>query len=141
VRDGAGREGIAGREKRTVKKKVPVVNVGELEAAAHLAGWPLEGTVALGDLAAAVRGHLLGSCPDVGRMVMRQMMDHELAQRIGSEHVKLVDRAANWHSITTGSVVLGGRLAHVEGPRGGTTDGQEVRLESWAVFRSRDLLE
>ena len=124
-----------------MKKKVPVVSVALPEEASRLAGLPLEATVALADLAAAVKDGLLGFCADVGLMVMRQVMDDELARRIGPKHAKLEARTANWHGTTTGSVVLGGRLVPVERPRGRTTDGTEVELDSWAVFSSKDLLD
>lgn len=48
-----------------MKKKVPVVTVAEPEEATHLAGLPLEATVELADLAAAVKEGLLGFCADV----------------------------------------------------------------------------
>ena len=92
-----------------MKKKVPVVTVAEPEEAAQLAGLPLQATVALADLAAAVKDGLLGMCVDVGLMVMAQVMDDELTRRIGPKHAKLAERSANWHGTTTGSVVLGGR--------------------------------
>jgi hypothetical protein len=37
-------------------------------------------------------------------------------------------------------VVLGGRKVSVERPRGRTTEGTEVELDTWAVFSSEDLL-
>jgi len=123
-----------------VKKKVPVVAVAGPEQAANLAGLPLEATVALADLAGAVREGLLGFCADVGLMVMRQMLDAEMTERVGPKHAKLADRTANWHGTTTGPVVLGGREISVARPRGRTVDGREVELDSWAVFSSRDLL-
>jgi putative transposase len=124
-----------------LKKKVPVVTVAEPEEPAHLADVPLEATVALADLASAVKDGLLGFCADVGLMVMRQVMDDELTRRVGPKHVKLAARTANWHGTTTGSVVLGGRLLAVERPRGRTTDGTEIELDSWTIFSSKDLLD
>ena len=124
-----------------MKKKVPVVTVAEPEEAAQLAGLPLEATVALADLAGAVKHGLLGFCADVGLMVMRQVMEDELARRIGPKHARLAEREGNWHGTTTGSVVLGSRLLSVERPRARTTDGKEVHLDSWAVFSSKDLLD
>lgn len=123
-----------------MKKKVPVVSVAEPEEAANLAGLPLAATVALADLADAVREGLLGFCADVGLVVMRQMLDSEMTERVGPKHAKLPGRAANWHGTTIGPVVLGGREVSVERPRGRTVDGHEVELDSWAVFSSRDLL-
>ena len=68
-----------------LKKKVPVVTVAEPEEAAQLAGLPLEATVALADLANAVKDGLLGFCADVGLMVMYQVMEDELTRRIGAQ--------------------------------------------------------
>ena len=124
-----------------MKKKVPVVTVAEPEEAVHLGGLPLEATVALADLASAVKDGLLGFCADVGLMVMAQVMQDELTRRIGPKHARLAGREANWHGTTTGPVVLGGRLVSVERPRGRSTDGHEIELDSWAVFSSKDLLD
>jgi putative transposase len=124
-----------------LKKKVPVVTVAEPEEVAQLAGLALEATVALADLATAVKDGLLAMCADVGLMVMAQVMEDELTRRIGPKHAKLIARTANWHGSTTGSVVLGGRLVPVQRPRARTTDGSEVELDSWAVFSSKDLLD
>jgi putative transposase len=124
-----------------LKKKVPVVTVAEPEEAAQLAGLPLEATIALADLAGAVKDGLLGFCADVGLLVMRQVMDDELTRRIGPKHARLAERTANWHGTTTGGVALGGRLLSVERPRGRTTAGEEIELDSWAVFSSKDLLD
>ncbi len=124
-----------------MKKKVPVVTVAEPKEAARLAGLPLEATVALADLAGAVKDGLLGFCADVGLMVMRQVMQDELTRRIGAKNARVPGREANWHGTTTGPVVLGARLVSVERPRARTTDGEELHLDSWAVFSSKDLLD
>jgi putative transposase len=123
-----------------VKKKVPVVSVAEVETA-NLAGLGLEATVALADVAGAVKEGLLGFCADVGLMVMAQMLDAEMTARVGSKHAKIPGREANWHGTATGPVVLGGRQVSVSRPRGRTVEGEEIELESWAAFSSRDLLE
>ena len=75
---------------------------------ANLAGLPLEATVALADLAGAVKEGLLGFCADVG-LVMAQMLDVEMTARVGPKHAKIHSRQANWHGTTRGPVVLGGR--------------------------------
>ena len=124
-----------------MKKKVPFVATAEPEEARNLVGRPVEATVALTDLAGAVKEGLLGFCADVGLMVMYQVMEDELTRRIGPKHARIAERTANWHGSTTGAVALGGRLLSVERPRGRTTDGHEVELDSWAVFSSKDLLD
>ncbi len=123
-----------------MKKKVPVVNVAEVETA-NLAGLGLEATVALADLAGAVKEGLLGFCADVGLMVMAQMLDAEMTSRVGPKHAKIPGRQANWHGSTKGPVVLGGREMTVSRPRGRTVEGAEIELESWAAFSSKDLLD
>ena len=123
-----------------MKKKVPVVNVADVETA-NLAGLPLEATVALVDLAGAVKHGLLGMCADVGLMVMAQMLDAEMTARVGPKHAKIPGRQANWHGTTKGPVVLGGREMTVSRPRGRTVDDTEIELETWAAFSSKDLLD
>jgi len=123
-----------------VKKKVPVVNVADVETA-NLAGLRLDATVALADLAGAVKEGLLGMCADVGLMVMAQMLDAEMTARVGPKHAKLPGRLANWHGSTDGPVVLGGRVLTVSRPRGRTVEGKEVELDTWAAFSSKDLLD
>ena len=123
-----------------MKKKVPVVSVAGVETA-NLAGLSLEATVALADVAGAVKDGLLGFCADVGLMVMAQMLDAEMTARVGPKHAKIADRDANWHGTTTGPVVLGGRQVSVARPRGRTVEGAEIELDSWAAFSSKDLLD
>jgi transposase-like protein len=124
-----------------VKKKVPVVTVAEPEEAARLAELPLEATLALADVAGAIKHGLLGFCADVGLVMMHRLMEAELTERIGPKHAKLQDRDANWHGTTRGPVTLGGRKVSVKRPRGRTTQGTEVELDTWAVFSSEDLLD
>src|SRR5271165_1842239 len=73
---------------------------------------------------------------------MHQMMEAELTGRIGTKHARIpaTERVGNWHGTTTGSVVLGGRQVATERPRGRTTTGTEVELDTWKVFSSKDLL-
>src|SRR5579859_6885268 len=128
------------RRRTTVKKKVPVVSVAGVETA-NLVGLPFEATVALADVAGAVREGLLGFCADVGLMVMAQMLDAEMTARVGPKHAKIPGRQGNWHGTTTGPVVLGGRQVSVSRPRGRTVEGAEIELESWKAFSSKDLLD
>ena len=123
-----------------MKKKVPVVSVAEVETA-DLAGLPLEATVALADLAGAVKEGLLGFCADVGLMVMAQMLEAEMTARVGPKHAKIRGRQANWHGTTEGPVVLGGRQVTVSRPRGRTIEDKEIELDSWTAFSSKDLLD
>lgn len=122
-------------------KKVPVVKITTQHAAAEMAGVPLEATVAMADVTAAMREGLLAFSTAAGLAVMRQMLDAELASIVGVKHAKLPgERVGNWHGTTTGQVVLGARKISVERPRGRYVDGGEVELETWATFASEDLL-
>ena len=123
-----------------MSKKVPVVKITTPHAAAELAGLPLEATVAMADVGAAMRQGLLAFSTAAGLVVMRQMLDAELAGIVGVKHAKLDERVGNWHGTTTGQVVLGARKISVERPRGRYVDGGEVELDTWATFASEDLL-
>lgn len=124
-----------------MKKKVPVVTVAAVDEAAQLADLPFEATVALADVAGVMREGLLAFASAAGLVVMRQLMEAELTERIGPKHAKIAsERAGNWHGTTRGPVVLGGRLVTVERPRARTTSGEEITLDSWKVFSSADLL-
>lgn len=125
-----------------MKKKVPVVRITTPDAAAGLAGLPFEATVAMADVADAMREGLLAFATSAGLVVMRQMLDAELAQIVGVKHAKLAagERVGNWHGTTTGQVVLGARKVSVERPRGRYVDGGEVELDAWETFASEDLL-
>ena len=125
-----------------MKKKVAVVSVADAEEAARLADLPLEATVALAEVAGAIKDGLLAFASATGFVVMHQMMAAELAEVIGQKHAKILaaERSGNWHGTTKGSVVLGGRRVSTERPRGRTTTGQEIELDTWKAFSSADQL-
>ena len=90
-----------------MKKKVPVVKITTPQEAVDLAGLPLEATVAMADVAGAMREGLLAFSAAAGLVVMQQMLAAELASIVGAKHAKLgEDRVGNWHGTTTGQVVL-----------------------------------
>jgi transposase-like protein len=122
-------------------KKVPVVKFTTPHVAAELAGLPLEATVAMADVAAALREGPLAFSTAAGLVVMQQMLTAELAGIVGAKHAKLgPDRVGNWHGTTAGQVVLGARKVSVERPRGRYSGGGEVELDTWATFANEDLL-
>jgi transposase-like protein len=122
-------------------KKVPVVKVTTPDVAAELAGLPLEATVAMADVAAAMREGLLSFATSAGLVVMQQLLTEELASIVGPKHARLgPDRVGNWHGTTTGQVVLGSQKVTVSRPRGRFVDGGEVELATWDSFASEDLL-
>ncbi|MGA2474692.1 MAG: IS256 family transposase [Acidimicrobiales bacterium] len=118
------------------------MNVAQAEEAARLADLPLEATVALAEVAGTIKDGLLAFASATGLVVMRQMMEAELAEAIGPKHAKIGadERVGNWHGTTTGSVVLGGRQVRTERPRGRMSEGAEIELDTWKVFNSADLL-
>ena len=121
-------------------KKVPVVKITTPDAAGGLAGLRLEATVAMADVAAAMREGLLAFSTAAGLVVMQQMLTEELASIVGEKHAKLPDRVGNFHGTTTGQVVLGSQKITVTRPRGRYVDGGEVELATWECFASEDLL-
>jgi len=126
-----------------MKKKVAVVSVAPADEAARVAELPVEATVAMAEVAGAVKDGLLAFASATGLVVIFQMMQGELSGIVGEKHAKIPvgERVGNWHGTTTGSVVLGGRTLSTERPRGRTTEGREIELDTWKVFSTRDLLE
>jgi hypothetical protein len=55
--------------------KKTLVNVAQPEEAARLAGLPVEGTVAMADVAASIRDGLMAFASATGLVVMLQMME------------------------------------------------------------------
>jgi len=124
-----------------VRKRIPVVPAAEPVAAARLANLPLEASVDLADVAGAIKDGLLAFASATGLVVMHQMLEAELTERLGPKHARIRARAGNRHGSTTGSVVLGGRKVSATRPRGRSTEGTEIALDTWAAFSSEDLLD
>jgi putative transposase len=116
-------------------------HVAEPAAAARLTALPLEARVAMSDVGAAIRDGLLAFAGSAGLVVMRQLMEAELTERIGPKHARIRERAGHWHGTTSGSLVLGGRKLSAVRPRGRRVDGSEIALDAWATFSATDLLE
>jgi putative transposase len=124
-----------------VSKKVPVVKFATPTMAAELERLPLEATVAMADVAAAMKEGLLAFAASAGLVVMQQLLTEELTAIVGPKHAKLgPERVGNWHGTTTGQVVLGSQKVSVTRPRGRYVDGGEVDLATWECFASEDLL-
>jgi putative transposase len=121
-------------------KKVPAVRLVERDLAAELGELPDELRLAMTDVAAAAREGLLAMSVAVGLRVMAELLETELATKVGPKHAKQPGRAARRHGSAPGSVVLGGRRVPVDRPRARTVDGREVTLETYAAFAADDLL-
>lgn len=123
------------------KKKVPVVKLADRdEAAAVAAGLPAEVSVALADVAGAIRDGLLAFSCSAGMMVIGQIMAEEMTTKVGPKGRHDPDRAATRNGTAQGSVALGGRMVPVDRPRATLTGGGELTLGSYALFSSTDLL-
>jgi transposase-like protein len=113
----------------------------ECDEAADVVELPEELRVSLVSIAGVAREGLLAMGATVGLMVMHEMMNAEMTAKVGAaKHAKVADRQGNWHGDAPGSGVLGGRRVPVERPRGRTTDGREIELDTYATFTNDDLL-
>ena len=121
-------------------KKVPAVRLVERDLALELPELPDELHLAMTDVAAAAREGLLAMSVAVGLQVMAELMEAELAAKVGPKHAKQPGRAARRHGSAPGSVVLGGRRVPVDRPRARTRDGREVTLDTYITFADDDLL-
>ena len=103
-----------------MSKKVPVVKITTPDAAGELAGLPLEATVAMADVAAAMREGLLAFSTAAGLVVMQQMLTEELASIVGDEARQARRRAGRelaWHDDGSGRARLAeGHRAAAAGP-------------------------
>lgn len=124
-----------------MNKNVAAVRLVERDDAAAVVELPEELRVSLAAIASVASEGLLAVGASVGLMVMHEMMNAEMTAKVGGpKHAKLTDRNGNWHGDAPGSVVLGGRRVRVDRPRGRTTDGHEIELDTYAEFANDDLL-
>ena len=122
------------------RKKLPVVRVAEREEAARVAELPAEATIAMADVAGAIREGLLAFCCSAGLLAVSQIMNEEMTVTIGPKGKHDPNRVATRNGTGPGSVVLGSRTVPVRRPRATLSDGGELHLDSYAVFSSTDLL-
>lgn len=122
------------------KKKLPVVAVAEREEAARVAELPVEVSVAMADVAGAIREGLMAFCCSAGLLAVSQIMNEEMTTKVGPKGRHDPDRVATRNGSAPGSVVLGSRSVPLRRPRATLSGGGELRLDSYAVFSSTDLL-
>ncbi|HEX2063398.1 MAG TPA: IS256 family transposase [Acidimicrobiales bacterium] len=123
-----------------MKKNVPALRLLDRDDAHQLPELSDELRLGLADVAGAAREGLLAMSVAVGLRVLAEMMDEEVATKVGSKHAKLPERKASRHGTAPGSVVLGGRRVKVQRPRARTREGTEVALETYGAFADDDLL-
>ena len=82
-------------------KKLPVITVAHREEVARLAELPAEATVALQDVAQAIRDGLMALCCSAGLAVVAQLMEAELTDKVGptgphNPDEPLLEKARRW---------------------------------------------
>ena len=121
----------------TIPRRPHVVSPAE-EAAINL---PEHVTVALGELAGAVKQGLLALSVAAGLAVVNEIFDAEVNELVGPRGKHDPDRQAYRHGEESRRLTLGGRRVEVMKPRARTKDKEELELESYKLFAGRDLLD
>src|SRR2546425_11488001 len=97
-------------------------------------------SVAIGELAGAVKEGLLAMAVGAGLQVMQVFMDEDVLRLCGPKHKHNPDREAVRHGDDDGTVTLGGRRVEVRRPRMRTSDRTaEVPVPSYELFASTEL--
>lgn len=122
------------------RRKLPVVTLASKDEATRLAELSGEARIALDDVAGAIKDGLMAFCCSAGLAIVAEIMEDELTDKLGPKGRHDPEREATRNGSAKGSVVLGGRRVPVRWPRATKTEGGEVRLDSYAVFSSEDLL-
>jgi putative transposase len=114
-----------------------VIHVAPAEAAIRL---PERVTIALAALTETAREGLLALSVGLGLAVVGQIFEEELTQLVGPRGKHSPQRQAYRHGQEARQLTLGGRRVEVQKPRARTKAGEELELESYRLFASRDLL-
>jgi putative transposase len=110
------------------------------DRAVQLPDLPDEVRLALSEVADSAREGLLAMSVATGLRVMHAMMEAEIATLAGPKGGHNPERAAVRHGSAPSSVTLGARRVPVTRPRARNTDGQEVRLSTFAAVAADDPL-
>ena len=122
-------------------KKLPVAPATKRdEEAERLAVLSVETTIDLNELSSSIRDGLMAFCCNTGLVVVAEMMEAELTEKIGEKGHHDVHRTAFRNGSTAGSVVLGGRRVPITKPRAIYGAGGELVLDAYRVFTNADLL-
>src|ERR671918_2449908 len=96
---------------------------------------------ALGELVGAAREGLLALSVGVGRGVVHELMELEVAEVVGPKGKHNPDRVAKRHGHENGSMTLGGRRVPVRRPRVRRADDEhELPVQTYEYFADRDPL-
>src|SRR5688500_5381645 len=123
-------------------KRLHLVEAGSAETEAQRFALPEHVQLSLVGIAESAKQGLLALAVGAGLAVLHECMEHEVERVIGPRGRHDPARTGKRHGHTAGEVTLGGRRVPVSRPRVRTADdAQEIGLESYAKFGSRDLLE
>jgi putative transposase len=124
-----------------VKSKLHLVQVAETEEVPG-PGLPEHVQLSLAGIAGQAKEGLLALAVGTGLAVLHETMEWEVERVVGPKGRHDEQRTAKRHGRTGGEVTLGGRRVAISRPRVRTADDrEEVGLESYGEFASRDLLE
>jgi putative transposase len=122
-------------------RKLHVVEVVEAEQASALE-LPEHVQLSLGEIAGQAKDGLLALAVSTGLTVLHETMEWEVERVVGPKGKYDRERTAKRHGHTGGEVTLGGRRVPISRPRVRTADDtEEIGLDSYQEFASRDLLE
>ncbi len=101
---------------------------------------PEQVTIAVRDLAGAVKKGLLALSVGVGLAVVHELFEAEVTRLAGPKGKHDPERQAYRHGQESRQVTLGGRRVQVDKPRVRSVDNEEVELRTFHTFAGRDLL-
>ena len=101
---------------------------------------PEQVTIAVRDLAGAVKKGLLALSVGVGLAVVHELFEAEVTRLAGPKGKHDPERHAYRHGQESRQVTLGGRRVQVDKPRVRSVDNEEVELRTFHTFAGRELL-
>ncbi len=123
-----------------MKSKLHLVEVASAEESSRLQ-LPEHVQLSLAGIAGQAKEGLLALAVGTGLAVLHETMEWEVERIVGPKGRHDEDRTAKRHGHTPGEVTLGGRRVPISRPRVRTADDiEEVQLDSYQEFASRDLL-
>jgi putative transposase len=128
-------------KERTAVKKVHLVEAGSV-AAGGARSLPEQVQLSLLEIADSAKDGLMALAVGAGLAVLHECMESEVDRVVGPKGRHDPERTAKRHGHVGGEVTLGGRRVAINRPRVRTAeDTEEVGLDCYALFGSRDLLE
>jgi putative transposase len=129
-------------KERTAVKKVHLIQAGAVEDDAEHVALPECVQLSLLEIGGAAKEGLMALAVGAGLAVLHECMERGVGWVVGPKGRHHPERTAKRHGHTGGEVTLGGRRVPISRPRVRTADDEdEVGLDCYALFSSRDLLE